>query len=370
MKDIIKKAIESNNKHSIGYDTFIELALYHFEKGYYQTAKDKIGKRGDFYTSSKINPVFAHVLAEFFIHVHEFHGLPLAICEIGGGDGSFALDVIDIFEQNDKNFSYHIIEKSHFHAGKIKNRDLSGKIHIHSSFSSFNRAESHFKGIVFSNEWLDAQPVKVYEQRNNSLKEVRIAVDDESDFFEVMHPVQKKMSVYMENTLGHLSEGQRTELPVYMEDCAEVISSILESGVILTIDYGYTTDERSHPARREGSLRGYRNHQLIKNILEAPGSMDITHHVQWDLWKEICESFGIHTVSLMKQREFLLETGILGKLIQHDDNNPFSYVNKRNRAIRSLIMGEGISSAFDICVQVKNFSKEIILNYKKNPADR
>ena len=61
-----------------------------------------------------------------------------------------------------------------------------------------------------------------------------------------------------------------------------------------------------------------------------------------------------------RQDEFLLSIGILDQLENHHDPNPFSEVNKRNRAIRSLIMPSGISAAFHVLVQEKNSNAGLI----------
>jgi SAM-dependent MidA family methyltransferase len=44
----------------------MEAALYHPEFGYYTSARNPIGREGDFYTSSDLDPVFGKLLARKF----------------------------------------------------------------------------------------------------------------------------------------------------------------------------------------------------------------------------------------------------------------------------------------------------------------
>ncbi|MEJ7679386.1 MAG: hypothetical protein WKG06_16305 [Segetibacter sp.] len=46
----------------ISFHDFMEMALYYPEKGYYTSAKNKIGKTGDFYTSSNLTPAFGAMI--------------------------------------------------------------------------------------------------------------------------------------------------------------------------------------------------------------------------------------------------------------------------------------------------------------------
>src|SRR5690606_5195078 len=108
------------------------------------------------------------------------------------------------------------------------------------------------------------------------------------------------------------------------------------------------------PARQKGSLRGYYKHQLMDNPLEHPGDMDLTTHIHFDTLISMGEKHGFEFVTKFRQDEFLLAAGILTFLQDNFDSNPFSEISKQNRAIRSLIMDGGMSSAFHVLIQQKN----------------
>jgi SAM-dependent MidA family methyltransferase len=46
----------------ISFHDYMETALYYPDKGYYTSAQNKIGKTGDFYTSSNLTPAFGAMI--------------------------------------------------------------------------------------------------------------------------------------------------------------------------------------------------------------------------------------------------------------------------------------------------------------------
>jgi len=47
----------------ISFARFMELALYCPQLGYYERKKDTVGRRGDYYTSASVGPLFGELLA-------------------------------------------------------------------------------------------------------------------------------------------------------------------------------------------------------------------------------------------------------------------------------------------------------------------
>ena len=63
IENIISKSIKDNN-NPIGFDVFMDLALYHQEFGYYRSNKTIFGHRGDFITSPEVSDLFGFSLAK------------------------------------------------------------------------------------------------------------------------------------------------------------------------------------------------------------------------------------------------------------------------------------------------------------------
>ncbi|MFS1517933.1 class I SAM-dependent methyltransferase [Bacillus sp. SCS-151] len=370
MNTIIKDAISSSPNKMISFAQFMELALYHPNYGYYMREQTKIGKKGDFITSSNISNVFAVLFTNIFIDLVEQQKVSPTIVEIGGGSGRFAKSVLEEWKERSpqtyEQLTYILIETSPYH------RELQRQLLINEQdkviqfehLQQFIENHPFYQGIVFTNELFDAFPVEVIEKRNEELHEVMVTLNDNNEIEEYFVPLSNKEIIkYLEEQNIELTNGQRFEIPLQMKSFIHELSSTLEQAVVYTVDYGYTHKEWQHPAHMRGSLRGYHRHQLINNPLLNPGNMDITSHVHLDAVKYYYRKAGFTEVAMLRQDQFLLEAGILQYLQDNNDTNPFSEVSKRNRAIRSLILDGGISSYFHVIMMQKNMDIAWEKNY-------
>lgn len=367
MELILKEWMEKEKDYSISYSTYMKLALYAEEHGYYMKEREIIGRQGDFFTSSNVSSAFAKTFAKFFVRLVENGEVAPNICEIGGGTGRFAYDVLQEWKQLSPetfiNLNYSMIEMSPFHR-KLQQKSLCSFSNV-SYYTSHSEMGESFEGILFSNELFDAFPVEVIEKRNGILYEVRVTYTEEGKLAEVCRPLHKRIGRYLLKYNIHLAEGQRFEVPIAMEEFIKEIAKWFQRGVCITVDYGYTKEEWMHPAHQEGSLRGYYEHKLIRNPLAHPGEMDLTTHIHWDELKEMFSLQGMNTVWHKKQSEFLLAAGILDQLTNHQDRNPFSETQKQNRAVRSMILNGGLGNAFDVVIHTKHMQQLHLDRYLK-----
>lgn len=351
MRNFLMNFIENTPQQMISYAEYIQQALYHSEYGYYMKNTPKIGPAGDFITSSNISDIYGRTISKWFFQKAKEYKLPFQVCEIGGGNGRFARAFIDEWKViADEEIHYCIFETSPYHR-KLQQEQISFSENIR-QIDSWNEI-TPFCGMIFSNELFDALPVHVVEKRNDQLHEIMVTVK-EGELAEKAVPLTNEdIYLFLEESGLTLSNGQRIEIPLQMEQMIKSLSAALDKGIVLTADYGYTDEEWQEPMRRDGSLRGYYKHSLMNNVLDYPGKMDITSHIHFDSLIRIGEKEGLNFHFKMRQDEFLLSAGILQELEDHYDPNPFSPISKRNRAIRSLIMPSGMSSAFHLVLQAK-----------------
>jgi SAM-dependent MidA family methyltransferase len=364
MIEHIVDAIKNDTTQSIPYSLFMELALYHPTHGYYMKDQKKIGKKGDFYTSSSVSPIFAEMIASVFIKLMDQQSVHPCIVEMGGGNGSFAKKIVEVWrEQSPETYrkgNYFIIETSPYHRTLIKETvaDFTN-ITIVNHLDDIKKIYPSFKGVIFSNEFFDAFPVDVIKKIHNQLKEIRVTVDEDQELVEAVMPLENQEILnFLSKYKIEIHEGQQYEIPLPMCSFLEEVGEWVHEGVVVTIDYGYKDEEWSLPFHKEGSLRGYYKHQLIQNPLKNVGEMDLTTHIHFDKLIKAGKEGGLGFYAMYRQDEFLEKSGILHYLQEHMDTDPFSEVSKRNRAIRSLIMQGGISSAFHVVIQTKNVNHE------------
>ncbi|WP_066293531.1 class I SAM-dependent methyltransferase [Bacillus sp. FJAT-29937] len=349
MINFLKEFILSQPLKMITYAEYMEVALYHNEHGYYMREKEKIGRKGDFITSSNISDFYGKSIAKWYFKQMNEWKLAPAICEIGAGTGRFAKAFIEEWNRlSPVPIHYYILEASPYHR-KVQQEILSFNDYVK---QIEDLEEIHpFEGLIFSNELFDALPVHVIENHNGQLVELMIGLNDDQ-LVEIPVPLEnEKIMTFMKSSGLKLKNNQRIEIPLLMEEVISSIAHTLSKGLVLTVDYGYTNEEWLE--RRGGSLRGYYQHQQFNDVLVYPGEMDMTSHVHFDSLIRIGNQLGLDFQQKWRQDEFLLTTGLLEELQNHYDPDPFSEVSKKNRAIRSLIMPSGISGSFHVILQKK-----------------
>ena len=108
LENIISKSIKDNN-NPIGFDVFMNLALYHQEFGYYRSNKKIFGHRGDFITSPEISDLFGFSLAKQCKQVLNGGN----ILEFGAGSGILAAQILfELGRMESLPKKYFIIELS------------------------------------------------------------------------------------------------------------------------------------------------------------------------------------------------------------------------------------------------------------------
>ncbi len=85
------------------------------------------------------------------------------------------------------------------------------------------------------------------------------------------------------------------------------IARSLREGFVLSIDYGYTRAESIRFL--SGSLMSYRRHRAAEDVLNNPGSMDITAHVPFTALQEHGACAGLRTVRFETLAQTLLAAG-------------------------------------------------------------
>ncbi len=357
MKKIIVQSIEKTKDLFLPYDKYIELALYHPELGYYHRRKAKIGGSGDFYTSVSMSPVFGEFIGKWVGRKLIDSNLPPIICELGGGTGKMANDFLRGLELDNPELAsktiYYIIESSTYHRELIL--DMAAKDHRIRLLESISDMPE-IEGIILSNEFFDAFPVHVLIKDKKQWKEAGVTVKN-GELIETARDLNNQVILSFIEKMNIPEFINRIEVPYPMMLAYEQVIDKLMRGYLMTIDYGMEMEDLYIPARKNGTLRGFKDHQLKASILENPGEADITSTVNFSLLKCAGNRRGLNLEYWGGQQSFLLEEGILEELVPHADSDPFSPVARRNRQIKQLVLGDWISDSFSVLVQSKGIKK-------------
>ena len=365
----IKQQIEQQPDKSISFYEYMQLALYHPEEGYYCRARNKIGKAGDFYTSVSVGSVFGEVLAHSFAEMIEGQSghKPWYLVEFGGGTGDLTYQILSEWEQSFPQLVEEVqvilIEKSPFHR-QLQQDKLEGfKVQWFESWESVGEQLGSINGVVFSNELVDAFPIWLLEYQNQTWKEVRVGWEPGKDqLVETLEDISSpELLDYIQREEKYIPKinGYRIEVNLDAQKWLKSVIKGLDQGYLITIDYGYKREELYLPQRKRGTLLCYHQHLTSEDPLETPGDKDITTHVHFSLLMEEGSELGLHNLGYFTQRQYLMNGGILQRLQEHQETDPFHGLNsKRNRAIRQLIMPGGMGDTFKVLVQAKGSVKK------------
>jgi SAM-dependent MidA family methyltransferase len=358
LQTLLKEQLKNNNYLTL--EQYMEQALYHPDFGYYMNQQQKIGKKGDFYTSSSVSDVFGEVWASVFVRSIKSHKLDPIVVEFGGGNGNFARQVIRAWsrEKDHESLSYIIVEKSPYHRKLLKEELKNLPVKIFSTLDELINIFPLFKGIVFANEVLDAFPLRIFQNRGEAWYEKVVGFDQENDCFEFQYVPTRDH--YLMNHLNNLFTSRPILFDVevsfrMLEWLEDVYRWVNEDALLFFVDYGYKNEQWNMESLKEGSVRGYFHHQIINNPLSHTGEMDITYHVDWDQVEHTASKNNVETIAFHTQGDFLLKEGMLSYLTNSQQTDPFSAEHKRNRAIRSFLFDHTLANGFQVLQQKKRF---------------
>lgn len=328
--------LQSRIQHQgpLSFRDFMEEALYHPEFGYYASSRNPIGREGDFYTSSDLDPVFGKLLALRFTQMAEALAVvpeSFTILELGAGRGLLARTIL-----SHQQFRYGILERSA--AMRERQREnLEGFDVVW-----YDDLPQRLTGCIFSNEFFDALPVRRIVRRNGNLREIYVT----GDFSEIEGELQETLDL-------PLDEGQLADVNTDARRWIERIAASLERGYHLAIDYGY--EDREFYARPRGTLMCYWQHQATEDPYVRIGEQDITAHVNFsDLMREGAAA-GLSTEEFQTQMNFLIRMGVLTELQSLVPVQSLDAI-QRLSSIKKLILPDGMGERFKVLVQRKQSS--------------
>lgn len=362
----IVEALTQSENNQITFKQFMEMALYYPELGYYTKDREKIGKKADFYTSSSVGSVFGQTISKVLAELVSYiENQDYRIIEIGGGNGRFARDVLS--ELKIKNpevytkLTYYMIETSPYHIQLQKEYLIDHLDHVE-WIDDLEKLGNSIKGVIFSNELVDAFPVHMVKKVNGDLMEVYVSWNsDEATFEEKIDELSdNRLSDYFTEQGITLKEGQIAEVNLNAIEWIQSVGEKLSQGYVMTIDYGHPAEELYASHRHNGSLMCYHLHLANDNPYQHIGDQDITSHVNFTALEHYGLSVGLKTIYLDTQGNFLISSGILEYLISIDNalNRDLfqDEALKRNRAIRQLITPGEMGDTFKVLIQQKGMN--------------
>ena len=345
---VIKKLIESN-KGKINFANFMSTCMTNENFGYYSSKHLSWDQKGDYQTSPEVHPVFGYLWAK---QINECWGKmnkpkKIQIIEIGAGSAIFMANICTwIKSQNNELYdAAEIILLDVSQKRLDQQKKILDTYEINASFSTlseFLNKKTKSDAIVISNEFFDCLPFHLIKKHKKNIYEIFVSLSDNNELiFQEEILSDKKIIDFINNMEITLFEGCIVEIAPQAYEASQKIAELLNSGYIITIDYGDLAENLLQEWNKEGTFKAITNHMLT-HPLDDPGNVDITADVNFTILKKGLEEKQFKVNALTPQWQSLINLGIF-ELIKKEDkidfNNSARYF-KTNQALSKLLEPE------------------------------
>ncbi len=348
--------MKSKKNFNLPLDKFIDLSLYGKKFGYYYN-KNPFGKDGDFITAPNISRLFSEMIAIWVISFWQSLGSPkkINLVELGAGNGEMMKVLLESFKNFPiffKSCNFIIHEKSPKLIKIQKNKLSNNKIIWVSAIEKIKKIPS----IFVANEFFDALAIKQFERNGNSWfeKYVNFENNKKAFFFKKKIDIKK----VEKNINLKISHGQDfiefSELGLnYLKEISKIIQR--NTGGLLLIDYGYTNK------KMKNTLKAISKHKFA-NILNDIGNVDITHNINFDLFKKFTNKISGIKNHLTTQNKFLIKMGIKERAEIISKNQSFLKKTDIYLRLKRLIDKKEMGNLFKVML-IKNQKNKFKLGF-------
>jgi SAM-dependent MidA family methyltransferase len=356
-----RAALEAEIRHHIeaaggriGFDRFMELALYAPGLGYYVAGAPKLGAEGDFVTAPEISPLFGRCLAQAC-------GEALAalgggdLLEFGAGSGRLAAELLTTLEAQDDRKGplpnrYLILEPSPDLAALQRVQLARQAPQWIDRCEWLQRLPETFEGVILANEVLDAMPVHRFcIDDDQDVLEMLVTASD-SGFSEIRAPASPALAaaVAQLQAQGLATEpGFCSELNLRLAPWTQAVAAPLRAGLLLIIDYGYPRAELYQAERHQGTLMCHHRHQSHTDVYSHLGQQDITAHVDFTALAEAGRAAGLDLAGYTTQSSFLIGCGIDQIITKAAGDDPLALMHLSAGA-KQLLLPSAMGERFQV----------------------
>ncbi len=306
----------------IGFDTFMDQALYTPDLGYYAHGSAKFGvlpytvaqgarvAGSDFVTSPEITPLFGWTLAQQVAQALEVTGTG-EVWEFGAGSGALALQILQALKAQGVALPrYTIVDIS----GSLRARQQATLAEFGDQVRWVDALPDDMRGVVLGNEVLDAMPVKLLARVNGVWHERGVVLgaaeaEGPPNFLWQDRATDLRPPLDVEGVHDYL-----TEIHPQGESFVRTLAAKLTAGAVFLIDYGFPEAEYYHPQRHMGTVMCHQAHQVDADPLARVGQKDITAHVNFTGVALAGIDAGLGVLGYCNQGRFLMNCGLLSQM--------------------------------------------------------
>ncbi len=345
LEEIIKNTIIQNDA-PIGFDEFMDLALYYPALGYYRSGSEKFGEKGDFITAPETSDLFGFCLARQAAQVINGNN---DILEFGAGSGVLAAQVLfELGRLECLPNKYYILELSAELQQRQRKTITKALPELIDRVVWLNELPKDFSGVVIANEVLDAMPAKRVINKNNQFYELGVEHQDDQFKWKAFDQPYQDPSFLLPM---RVSDGYTTEVNLRAVAWIKSLHEFLDKALVLLIDYGMHRDEYFHEQRSEGTLRCYFQHKASDDPFVHIGEQDITTSVNFSDIADQAKKSGFLINGYATQAMFLISLGIDEYLLSEDDDSRRITLAQQ---VKQLVLPSAMGESFKVLALTKN----------------
>ena len=347
----------------IGFDRFMQLALYEPGLGYYSAGARKFGAEGDFITAPEVAPVFSRCLAMQCAEVIRELGPESRLLELGAGSGVMAAELLAELERQDAlPAEYWILDLSADLRERQRATIAQSVPHLLPRVQWLDALpDEPFTGMILANEVLDALTFERFAIRNGDVNALGVSSEfGQLQLGEVRAASRLVAAVRKieEDTGAALPDGYESEVCTGLARWFESIAYSLERGVILFIDYGLPRREFYSAERTRGTLLCHFRHRFHEDALTRVGLQDITAWVDFTAVAEAAQGAGCEVAGYTTQAHFLIGCGLGDFVANVEALELVQRLNLSRQAMVLTLPGE-MGERFKVIALSKNYDSPL-----------
>lgn len=336
LADLLRRQIAERGP--IPFREYMELALYHPDHGYYTSGRARIGRKGDYFTSVSVGPLYGKLLARQIAEVWELLGRPATfdLIEQGAHDGTLASDILSALP-GDLPVRLTLVDPSPDLRRQQAEKLSGAPVRWVDSVGQLDP----FTGMHLSNELIDAFPVHLVHRTEGGWMERAVTCAGGAFGFTDIPLTVPALG----DSLPDLPVGYITEVNLAARTWIAELAPRVERGVVLAIDYGYARQEYYAPHRVTGTLEAIAHHRRVDPLTE-PGEADITAHVDFT---SVAEASGLEVLGYTDQHHLMvgLAKGYFAEGVRPDPQEmrafqTLSHPTLLGRSFKALALGRGV----------------------------
>jgi SAM-dependent MidA family methyltransferase len=285
---------------------YMALCLADPERGYY-TTRDPFGARGDFITAPEVSQMFGEMIGLWMAAVWKQIGAPenLRVVELGPGRGTMMKDALraaKVMPSFCDAVVLHLVEISPALQKQQEQTLESASVPMfwHPSLDDVPKGPA----IIVANEFFDALPVNqmIKTEQGWHVRQIETDPSGKLAFTPASNPApgfdRLLPAVAREAPAGSIIEWRDDKVAMQLGR-----RLARDSGAALVIDYGHAESAVGDTLQAVGQ-------HAYANPLDAPGTLDLTAHVDFQTLGKAVEAMGAHGFGPITQSKFLRQLGI------------------------------------------------------------